>query len=140
MSENQITGELPSEVGNLVALKSANLKVNNITGPIPTYFGMLSSLEELELRFNGLSGTIPTQLANMKQMKKVLLDWNYLTGVVPKEICTVVDEDTVEFRIDCGIACLCCGTCTNPDLSAACVILPRSCQNRRMLERLPKKA
>jgi Leucine-rich repeat (LRR) protein len=39
---------------------------NNLTGAIPTSLGNLTRLQELKLQKNGLSGSIPSSFGNLK--------------------------------------------------------------------------
>ena len=53
---NQLTGEIPAELGNLTHL---DLPYNQLTGEIPAELGSLAGLERLFLGGNGLTGCIP---------------------------------------------------------------------------------
>lgn len=44
---NNISGQIPSELGNLTSLVSLDLYLNNFTGPIPDTLGRLSKLRFL---------------------------------------------------------------------------------------------
>jgi Leucine-rich repeat (LRR) protein len=59
---------------------------NNLTGTIPSEIGNFSHLTQLRLSFNHLSGTIPTSIGNLSNLLSLNLDWNKLTGEIPKEI------------------------------------------------------
>jgi Leucine-rich repeat (LRR) protein len=48
---------------------------NNLTGEIPTELGQLSRLTHLDLSFNNLSGVVPTLLADLVNLRK--LDFHY---------------------------------------------------------------
>ena len=47
LSDNQLTGEIPTELGNLANLQSLSLWGNQLTGEIPTELGNLANLQEL---------------------------------------------------------------------------------------------
>ena len=56
LSNSGLTGEIPSEIGNLINLKKIELHNNQLSGEIPTEIGNLVNLEELELRHNQFVG------------------------------------------------------------------------------------
>ena len=49
LSENQLTGEIPPELGSYETLISLNLSKNQLTGEIPSELGNLDSLDSLPL-------------------------------------------------------------------------------------------
>ena len=57
-----LTGEIPSEIGQLTNLVTLKLHYNELTGSIPPEIGNLTSLVKLDLRYNNLSGSIPTEV------------------------------------------------------------------------------
>lgn len=56
---NNLTGEIPSEIGNLTSLKSLYISSNNIGGVLPASIGNLNNLETIYFYDNNLSGDIP---------------------------------------------------------------------------------
>ncbi|GLT64453.1 hypothetical protein SLA2020_369460 [Shorea laevis] len=52
MSSNNLTGIIPSEMGELSELRSLNLSNNFLTGPIPNSFQNLKNVESLDLSHN----------------------------------------------------------------------------------------
>uniref|UniRef100_M1CMS0 non-specific serine/threonine protein kinase n=1 Tax=Solanum tuberosum TaxID=4113 RepID=M1CMS0_SOLTU len=56
---NNISGLIPSDLGNLTNLVSLDLYLNNFVGPIPDSLGKLSKLRFLDLSNNRLSGVVP---------------------------------------------------------------------------------
>lgn len=62
LSENNLSGTLPSELGALSHLSSIYLLDNNLTGNIPPEFDNFEELEELLLNGNHLSGKLPPKL------------------------------------------------------------------------------
>ncbi|CAL5004957.1 unnamed protein product [Urochloa decumbens] len=86
LSANQLTGEIPSEIGFLSALYSLNLSRNHIGGSIPDEIGNLRNLESLDLSWNDLSGSIPQSLASLTSLGYLNLSYNDLSGKIPSEI------------------------------------------------------
>ena len=61
--ENELTGEIPPELGNLTNLDQLDLAWNQLTGEIPPELGNLTNLKQLKLQANNLSGRYPRSLA-----------------------------------------------------------------------------
>jgi Leucine-rich repeat (LRR) protein len=74
ISNNNITGALPSQMQNLRKLKILNASNNLMTG-VPAEIGQLSNLEILDLSNNQLTG-LPNELANLKKLKVLNLSGN----------------------------------------------------------------
>ena len=62
LDENELTGEIPPELGDLANLRELRLTGNRLTGEIPVELGKLANLESLLLRGNSLAGCIPPAL------------------------------------------------------------------------------
>ena len=60
---NQLTGEIPAELGDLAQLTGLYLHGNELNGPIPSWLVNLTELRELSLWSNRLTGTIPPEVA-----------------------------------------------------------------------------
>ena len=84
--ENQLTGPIPSELGDLGTLRRLYFDGNQLTGPIPTELGNLGDLERLTLRGNHLTGPIPSELADLSKLKTLDLVENQLSGPIPSEL------------------------------------------------------
>lgn len=63
-----LTGTLPTEIGNLQSLAVLGLGRNDLTGTIPTQVGNLTNLVYLGLERNDLGGTIPLELAYLQNL------------------------------------------------------------------------
>ncbi|XP_008341164.4 receptor-like protein EIX2 [Malus domestica] len=83
LSSNRLTGEIPSEITDLVGLVSLNLSRNNLTGQITPKIGKLQSLDLLDLSNNQIHGTIPTSLFGISGLGKLDLSNNNLSGKIP---------------------------------------------------------
>ncbi len=87
LSDNQLTGSIPPELGNLSSLETLNLSGNRLTGSIPPELGNLSSLKFLHLSGNQLTGSIPPELGNLSSLETLYLGGNNgLTGPLPLEM------------------------------------------------------
>lgn len=56
---------------------------NNLTGNLPSEIGDLTELTYLDLGFNGLVDTIPAAIKNLTQLSTLYLDNNMLSGILP---------------------------------------------------------
>ncbi|WP_354636243.1 Calx-beta domain-containing protein [Planktothricoides raciborskii] len=83
---NNLSGSIPPELGNLSSLKYLSLYNNNLSGSISPELGNLSSLQELGLFENNLSGSIPPELGNLSSLKYLSLGGNNLSGSIPPEL------------------------------------------------------
>ena len=89
--ENQLSGVIPPELGNLVRLRRLELDRNQLRGEIPPEFGNLASLSVLNLSSNRLSGGIPPKFGDLASLTGLRLDGNQLSGCVP---------DSLRYRLD----------------------------------------
>ena len=69
----QLTGPITHEMGQLTFLEQLTIQGYNLTGSIPTELGQLPLLERLELPANQLSGPIPPELGQLQRLKYVRL-------------------------------------------------------------------
>ena len=74
LSENDMLGLLPDELGQLAYLDSLNVSHNNIShnnmgGPIPLELGQLERLEYLNLENTRLTGPIPPELGKLERLE-----------------------------------------------------------------------
>ena len=82
---NNLTGTLPSSLGNMSSLIELNLPFNNITGTIPSELSNLQ-IYDLDLNSNSFSGTIPTLPTNLYEFN---VNSNLLTGTIPATLNSV---------------------------------------------------
>ena len=83
---NSLTGIIPPELGKLARLTSLHLWNNNLSGPIPLELGSLTQLQLLGLQDNTLSGPIPLELGSLTQLQLLGLQDNTLSGPIPLEL------------------------------------------------------
>ena len=88
---NELTGSIPTEIGNLTSLVKLDLRYNNLSGSIPTEIGSLTSLNELRIQKNQLSGTIPSAIGNLTELTHLYLYGNQFTGSIPAEIGNLIN-------------------------------------------------
>ena len=100
LGSNLLSGAIPSELGNLVNMTTLTLGQNNLSGPIPTELGNLANLTELNLAFGQLSGSIPTELGNLVNLTTLTLSRNKLSGTIPTELGNLVNLTTLTISIN----------------------------------------
>ena len=87
LSENELSGEIPPELGELSNLEYLWLPDNALSGEIPPELGGLSNLERLVLGGNELlSGAIPPELGGLSNLEGLDLSYNELSGAIPPEL------------------------------------------------------
>ena len=97
---NELTGELPAELGSLSNVQRLELGNNKLSGEIPTELGSLSNVQRLELGNNKLTGEIPTELGNLGNLEVLLLGSNQLTGEIPMELGSLSNLETLVIKIN----------------------------------------
>ncbi|KAL4629143.1 hypothetical protein ACB092_05G287300 [Castanea dentata] len=83
LSCNNLTGEIPLELGQLQGILALNLSHNQLTGSIPKSFSNLTEVESLDLSHNRLSGEIPPQLIELTFLEVFSVAYNNLSGRTP---------------------------------------------------------
>ncbi len=87
-----LNGQLPDEIGDLIHLKELRISVNeNLTGSIPSTIGNLTELRWFRLQLNSLTGAIPTSVSNLTNLSRVYLQDNQLTGTIPSGFGNALD-------------------------------------------------
>ncbi|EOY19735.1 Receptor like protein 15, putative [Theobroma cacao] len=80
LSCNNLTGQIPIELGNFSEIRSLNFSHNNLIGVIPQSFSNLKQIESLDLSYNSLSGRIPMQLIELNSLEVFSVAHNNLSG------------------------------------------------------------
>ena len=93
LNDNNLTGELPPELGNLSKLQLLRLHDNNLTGEIPSQLRNLTELVDLALGENPghpgnneFAGSIPSRLGGLSSLVQLNLGENMLSGPIPPEL------------------------------------------------------
>uniref|UniRef100_A0A0E0NA10 non-specific serine/threonine protein kinase n=1 Tax=Oryza rufipogon TaxID=4529 RepID=A0A0E0NA10_ORYRU len=83
LGNNEFTGLIPQEIGQLKALLLLNLSFNKLYGDIPQSICNLRDLLMLDLSSNNLTGTIPAALNNLTFLIEFNVSYNDLEGPIP---------------------------------------------------------
>ena len=86
LDNNQMSGSIPPELGNLTNLTYLDLEIDYLSGSIPPELGNLTNLTYLNLSNNKLSGSIPSELGNLSNLTDLVLSTNQLSGNIPPEL------------------------------------------------------
>ena len=71
LSNNQISGPIPKELGNLLEMEHLDMSVNELTGSLPGEMGRLIGLKVVYLNYNDLSGSVPPEWIGMGEHREV---------------------------------------------------------------------
>ncbi|KAF3520051.1 hypothetical protein DY000_02062999 [Brassica cretica] len=84
LSGNELSGEIPVELGGLMELYTLNFSHNKLSGRIPESFSGMKNMESLDLSYNKLQGCIPPQLTELSSLAIFNVSFNNLSGVIPQ--------------------------------------------------------
>jgi Leucine-rich repeat (LRR) protein len=86
LAGNNLTGKLPSWMGQLTALVTLDLHGNNISGPLPAFIGQLTTLKTLDLYGNHMDGVITEEHFNSaKSLQYIDMSYNSLNIKISAE-------------------------------------------------------
>ncbi|CAN4109807.1 unnamed protein product [Withania somnifera] len=86
LGNNNFQGNLPQERARLRRLKFLDLSFNNFRGEVPSWFGFLHQLQFLNLENNSFTGSVPASLSNASRLEILEISANLLQGNIPEEI------------------------------------------------------
>eukprot|EP00300_Choanocystis_sp_HF-7_P019132 c20241_g1_i2.p1 GENE.c20241_g1_i2~~c20241_g1_i2.p1 ORF type:complete len:730 (-),score=104.02 c20241_g1_i2:37-2226(-) len=83
---NTLSGSLPTEIAKLTRLQFWRVFRTHLSGKIPSEIGDLHKLVVWDVRANRFSGTIPSQLGKLTKLQSCLLANNTLQGTLPSQL------------------------------------------------------
>ncbi|KAJ0470955.1 putative protein kinase RLK-Pelle-LRR-XII-1 family [Helianthus annuus] len=83
LSQNNLSGVLPQEIGNLKLLGILDFSMNRFTGELPSSLSNCESLENLNLSTNLFYGSLPGSFSSLKGLQYVNLSRNNFSGHIP---------------------------------------------------------
>jgi hypothetical protein len=93
LSNYNLTGSIPPEIGYLTNLTNIWLQNNQLTGSIPPEIGYLTNLTQLYLGSNQLTGEIPVEIGNLINLTDLWVSNNQLTGEIPGAVCALIQNN-----------------------------------------------
>ena len=100
LHNNELSGPIPAELGNLVRLENLRLGENQLSGPIPPELGRLTNLTSMKLFGNQPSGPIPPELGGLTNLKSMDLAVNELSGRIPAELGGLASLEVLELSVN----------------------------------------
>ncbi|KAK2431459.1 hypothetical protein P8452_44639 [Trifolium repens] len=94
---NRFSGEIPQDIGKLKNILRLDMSFNNFSGEIPIEIGECSLLTYLDLSQNQLSGPIPIQLSQIHILNYLNVSWNNLNQTLPKELGAIKGLTSADF-------------------------------------------
>jgi Leucine-rich repeat (LRR) protein len=85
-----LTGSIPSEIGDLTALRNFSVGADVITDSLPSSIGNLKSLTSLQVQNTHVSGFIPSSIGELSTLTSIYLGGNQFTGSIPESIGNLV--------------------------------------------------
>ena len=98
LSENRLNGSIPSSITQATRLVDLDLSDNQLNGDIPPEVYQLPALETLNLANNQFSGQLSSAISNLTQLREIYLNHNAFTGEIPLELCSLSNLITVFFQ------------------------------------------
>ena len=83
LSENNLDGMLPKEIGRLKFVTNLYMGGNKLRGTIPDSIGQMTNLYQIQMYRNQLSGSLPATLARLPKIGDINFSGNQLTGALP---------------------------------------------------------
>ena len=84
---DNLAGTIPAHIGStLMQLQELTLYDHEISGTIPSEVGNMTNLEILDIQNNAIRGSIPSEIGKLTNLRRLLLDDNDLSGAIPEEL------------------------------------------------------
>ncbi|RZC92669.1 hypothetical protein C5167_007591 [Papaver somniferum] len=101
LSNNNLTGQLPEYIGNLsTKLAVLNMGANEIFGEIPSGIENLVNLTRLSFKDNKLTGSIPVSIGELPNLVRLAMSGNQLSGLIPSNICNNSKLEMIHFGMN----------------------------------------
>ena len=102
LTDNDLSGSLPSELLTLLNLRRLMLNYNQLTGRVPEGIAVLRNLQELYLLHNRMTGQLPAALGSLTNLKILALAENNFAGTIPPELNSLSNLEILSIQRDGG--------------------------------------
>uniref|UniRef100_A0A7N2M8K4 Disease resistance R13L4/SHOC-2-like LRR domain-containing protein n=1 Tax=Quercus lobata TaxID=97700 RepID=A0A7N2M8K4_QUELO len=97
MSNNRLTGEIPSMICNASNLEILDISNNNLSGKIPQCLGNFGHrLSVMDLRTNNFHGPIPDTFEKDNSLATIAFNGNHLEGKLPKSFVNCTNLEALD--------------------------------------------
>ncbi|RWR92666.1 leucine-rich repeat receptor-like serine/threonine-protein kinase BAM3 [Cinnamomum micranthum f. kanehirae] len=100
LRDNQFSGQIPATIGELNQVLTLDLSRNGFSDDIPPEMGKCSHLTYLDLSQNNLSGHIPPEIAEIRILNYLNLSRNHLNQTIPKSIGVMKSLTVADFSFN----------------------------------------
>ncbi|KAG5044539.1 hypothetical protein JHK87_008454 [Glycine soja] len=97
---NSLSGPLPGDIFNAVALTEISLPLNKLNGTIGEGIVNLANLTVLELYSNNFTGPIPSDIGKLSKLERLLLHANNITGTLPTSLMDCANLVMLDVRLN----------------------------------------
>uniref|UniRef100_A0A2N9GG18 Leucine-rich repeat-containing N-terminal plant-type domain-containing protein n=1 Tax=Fagus sylvatica TaxID=28930 RepID=A0A2N9GG18_FAGSY len=97
LTRNYLSGNIPAN-GLLTKLEYLSITVNNLSGPIPSFLGNITTLKYMSIESNLFSGMVPIELGKLVNLENLILSSNNLTGVFPVALTNLTKLTELEIQ------------------------------------------
>ncbi|XP_026404841.1 probable leucine-rich repeat receptor-like serine/threonine-protein kinase At3g14840 isoform X2 [Papaver somniferum] len=80
---NQLSGQLPEEIGNITTLKNLVLETNQLSGHLPKKLGDIVGINRILLSSNNFTGEVPQTFYKLTNLTTFRISDNQFTGKIP---------------------------------------------------------
>ncbi|RWR80222.1 putative LRR receptor-like serine/threonine-protein kinase [Cinnamomum micranthum f. kanehirae] len=98
MSDNFMAGMIPEGIGKMGKLQLLALGRNNFSKEFPSFIGNNTQLFVLDLVMNNFEGSIPSTLENCRFLSKLYLSYNNLNGYLHKRIFNITSLQILDLE------------------------------------------
>jgi len=98
LTDNNLVGVLPTQLGSLSSLERLELAANQLSGPVPQELSPLRELRHLDLSVNELTGPLPPFIGELTNLNWLDLHGNQLTGALPESFSALVNLTWLDLR------------------------------------------
>ncbi|KAL9314965.1 hypothetical protein ACSQ67_020417 [Phaseolus vulgaris] len=96
---NSLSGPLPDDIFNAVALKEISLPLNKLSGTLEGIVN-LANLTVLELYSNNFTGPLPSDIGKLSKLERLLLHANKINGTLPPSLMECVNLVMLDVRLN----------------------------------------